>query len=302
MALRSSGTDAQFLRNMHCRRYVKFQLTFKTNFMIHIKPIIMLFASAIALTIYLKSDIVILGFYKTDAEVGIYTVASKIYSIVKAVINAAIMVVIPRLSHCLAEKMVTEYNRILNWLYQVIILLVFPVTIGCIILNYDIMYIIGGNEFTSGGGTLVILAISLFFAVSGCFYSQAIMIPNNRENEFLKATIISAITNAVLNYIFIPTMGINGAAVTTLIAEIIIFVACEKYAEAFWKPIKFRYRHIIIGCFIVMFSCLIVRKKIESSILRILICTVIGAIEYFVVLCKAKNEIVMNYLYKLKMK
>ena len=77
---------------------VKLKISFSKSIFKHVSAVIVMFANTIASTIYINSDITILGIFKDDHYVGIYTAASRIYTIVKGIINAAIMVVIPRIS------------------------------------------------------------------------------------------------------------------------------------------------------------------------------------------------------------
>ena len=67
--------------------------------MCHLKPIMIIFASTLATTLYVSSDTTILGILGSDYNVGIYAVAGKIYGIVKNLLSAVLVVSIPRLSH-----------------------------------------------------------------------------------------------------------------------------------------------------------------------------------------------------------
>ena len=62
------------------------------------KPILLIFASSFAITIYVNSDTTILGILTSDYHVGIYAVATKIYTMVKSVLAAILLVSVPRLS------------------------------------------------------------------------------------------------------------------------------------------------------------------------------------------------------------
>lgn len=68
-----------------------------------------------ALVIYLNSDITILGIYADDAAVGTYSVATKIYLMAKALINAVILPAVPKLSQIAAEKRKTATRCFPGW-------------------------------------------------------------------------------------------------------------------------------------------------------------------------------------------
>ena len=58
-----------------------------------------------------------LGIFKTDSVVGLYGVSTKFYSMIKQLINAAFVVVIPRISRSIVtdkEKAAGKLSEILN--------------------------------------------------------------------------------------------------------------------------------------------------------------------------------------------
>lgn len=58
------------------------------NFKRHLKPIITFFAMACATTIYTNLDTVMLGFMKTNVDVGYYNAAVKIKNILVSVVTS----------------------------------------------------------------------------------------------------------------------------------------------------------------------------------------------------------------------
>ena len=93
-----SAVGSNLLNFIHARKFVSIRLTTRTNWRYHLKPILVIFASAIAVTIYVSSDTTILGLLKNDYAVGIYSTSVKIYQIVESLLSAALTVRIPRLA------------------------------------------------------------------------------------------------------------------------------------------------------------------------------------------------------------
>ena len=94
-----AAVGANVLNFFRARRYCTIRLTRKIDWKKHLKPILIIFASTLATTLYVSSDTTILGILGTDYNVGIYSVAGKIYGIVKNLLSAVLVVSIPRLSH-----------------------------------------------------------------------------------------------------------------------------------------------------------------------------------------------------------
>ena len=93
-----SAVGANVLNFVHVRRYCKVHLVFHFNWKIHLIPILIIFGANIANIIYVNSDITLLGLMKNNYVVGIYSVSSKVYQIVKTLISARVIVTVPRLA------------------------------------------------------------------------------------------------------------------------------------------------------------------------------------------------------------
>ncbi len=273
-------------------RRVPIKLTYRLNLKKHFKPILLLFCSTLAIQIYVKSDITVLGFLRSDADVGIYTAASKIYTIVKALLNAVIMVAIPRLSYYLGKNDSDGYNKLLNKLRDSLFALVIPCVVGCFCLSKEIIYLIGGETYESGYLPLSILCFALGFAVLGCYYAQGVLIANRDERTFMIATIISALVNIGLNIVLIPKMGMSGAAVTTVIAEVLICLMCGINSSKYYS----RQRvdgggPIIIGCIAIIGVCYGFKMLIDNVLVRSIIAILTSVVVYFAVLLFGKNQL-----------
>lgn len=93
-----ASAGGNILNVFYIRRYVHLRVTRKMNLKQHIKPIMMLFFNTIASTIYVNSDTTMLGYLQSETAVGIYGLATKIYLVIKQLLNAIVMVALPRLS------------------------------------------------------------------------------------------------------------------------------------------------------------------------------------------------------------
>lgn len=125
-----SNSGANIINAIGLKKYCKISVVFSKRVMIHLVPILVLFANSVATRIYVNSDITILGFLTTDYNVGIYTIASKIYSIAKQVLAAVIIVSIPRLSLLWGQNRRDEYEKLANSIFYVLITLVMPAVVG----------------------------------------------------------------------------------------------------------------------------------------------------------------------------
>ena len=288
-----------YLANIfYTKRLVSYRLA-SPNFKAHLKPILLLFCSTVAINIYIHSDVTILGFLKSNEDVGCYSVASKVYITVKGVLNAVIVVAIPRLSNYLGNGKTTEYNQLLDKLRVSIYTIMIPSIVGLFILSEDTIRVVGGAEYLSGVNALRILCFALFFAVFGCFYAQGILVPGKREKVFTIATIISALVNIVMNLFLIPWLGIDGAAYTTLLAEMIILTIA--WANTKDMGLRFNNKPILgisLGCAVIVLICLVVRRLHLPVLEELALSMLLSVAVYAFVLYLFRNELVMDLVEK----
>lgn len=305
----ASELIGNILNIYYTNKKIPCSLKFSKEMIRHLKPILILFCSSVATTIYIRSDIAILGFLRPDSDVGVYTMSSKIYTIVKNIMNAVITVAIPRLSFYLGENFHEdrkEYNKLINNLRNILFLILFPASTGLFCLSSDAMYILGGAEFQRGNISLQILCVALMFAVFGCFFAHAVLIVNRQEKVFFKATVLSALINISLNFIFIPAMGINGAAVTTALSEFCIVLYCGLYARKYYVSDRNKMRKYtfttLVECFLIVGISFGIRKMCNGLATRVILTISLSLIAYLFLLIITRNEILFDSVNKIKNK
>ena len=282
----------------YIRRYVKLKFTFNANFRKHMIPLLLLFFNEVAFAIYVNSDITILGILKTEQDVGIYSLAVKIYTVVKTILNSIITVSMPRLAAYLGEKRLVDYRKLCKKVFTSTLTLLLPAIIGMTMLAPNILYIVSGEEYVAGSISFRVLSVSLLFAVAVAFYGNCVLIPNRREKVCLIAACISAILNISLNFIIIPLISYNGAAITTLISEaltaFIYVVYSRKYLERVIEPRDAL--SIFIGSVSVGITCFIVEKSILSVYGSVVIAILLSVLVFFATQIILKNSIVVKCL------
>lgn len=277
------------------KKYLKVKFRVSKTLKVHIIPLIILFSNTLAVSIYVNSDITLLGIFSTDESVGIYTLAAKIYNIVKQILNAAIVVIIPRIAYYLGKNEIKKYNAILNQTIHGLIVLILPAITGLAALAADVVFLCGGKDYYAAQEPLKFLCLALCFSVLGCFFSNAILIVNKMEKLVLKVTILSAISNIVLNLFFIPTLDMTGAAITTVIAELIVFSVSCFQSRDYWK-VNFSFRFIfscIVGCIIMFIYLKLVTAFWTGMIVRMFFSIIGGTLIYAISLVIFKNEIAL---------
>ena len=161
-----------------------------------------------------------------------YSFASKLYNIIKQLINATILVFVPRLTvYYISDH--NRYGKLISIIINLLVLLVIPMSVALSILSPKIIWVAGGNQYISGSTSFSILIFSIIFALISSVYTNCILIISRNEKKILVATSVSALVNVIGNIIFIPFIGMIGAALTTLVSELLNLAIQQYYAHQF---------------------------------------------------------------------
>lgn len=300
-----ASVGSNVLNFFNAKKICSIRFTLKIDWKKLFKPIMIIFASNIAIQIYVNSDTTMLGYLKDDYAVGIYSVATKIYLIVKNLTGSILTVTIPRLAYLASKKVKDDYEELLNKVANALIILILPSIVGLTMLSREAILIISGNKYLDAQLPLVVLSIAILFSTFSGLFNNCVLLPHKREKVFLKSSIISAVTNIVLNFILIPYFGAVAAAFTTLISEIIMalmnFMGCRDLIGrvVFNKSFKNNLTSVFCGSIGVIICC----KIIMTVFLNIYVCSIVVVLlsvtVYGLILIALRNDIVLENLNKI---
>lgn len=303
-----ASVGSNILNFINARKYCKIRLTVKFNWKKLLKPILIIFASNIAVQIYVSSDITMLGYLKNDYSVGIYSVSTKIYTIVKNVLGAVLMVTIPRFAFYVGKDQQIEYDSLLKKVTNTLILLGIPIVVGLVLLSKNAVLIIASEKYLDSQIPLIILCIAIIFSIFSTLFNQCVLLPYKREKVFLKSSIISALLNIGLNFVLIPLIGEIGAAITVLLAEgtmaFMSFRGCKDlvrgciFIDSFTRNLS----TVIFGSIGIIAVCLLSMRLIPELYIQTIAAIVASVFVYFSILLITKNEIVLENVNTVKEK
>lgn len=228
-----ANVGANVINFLFARKYVRINLTWHFDYLRHLVPMLVLFGNAVAVTIYVNIDITLLSIFKGDYAVGIYGVAVKVYTIVKSLLNSVTAVALPRLSLYMTTDKKKEYQALQDDISHALVVGVLPVMTMFFLMADYVVLIVGGEGFMESANPLRILCFAAVPAVFACYVTSAILLPNKGEKLNLRATIAGAITNLSTNLVIIPLFGIEGAAFTTFLAELVVLLYSSYLARPY---------------------------------------------------------------------
>ncbi len=291
-----SSVGSNIMNLMRSRKYIKLRVVFNSNFLKHFKPMFLIFIMNIAASIYLVMDRSMLGFITgDDREVGLYGAAIKITVIITSLMNTVRVVMTPRVSFSVQNDK-SQAEKLNAIAVKLVSMLSVPCAVGLFFLSERVLVFFAGSEYREASLTLQILLMDVVFAaVNGVVINQ-IFISFRKDKSASSAVILGAVVNLILNSITIPLYGKEGAAVSTLISELTIFVFACIVGREFFKA-KYVFGQILQSIIASVPMVLVYFGLVYMGAHNLVVIfgtIIVGAILYFAPLLVIKNELVVS--------
>lgn len=170
-------------------------------------------------TIYTQMDRIMVGSLVGDAETGIYSAAMTIANLWIFVPNALIDSARPIIMELKAKARESEYRLRYAQLYAGVMWISVAAGIFFTIFSKLVIVIIYGQDYMEAVPVLMILIWSRLFSLIGT--ARNIWMICEDSAEYVKWFVgFGAALNVGLNFVLIPVIGAEGAAIATLITEI----------------------------------------------------------------------------------
>ncbi len=200
----------------------------------------LMFVSVLNLVI-MWTDVLMLGYFKTSADVGIYSAALRTAFFLNFIYLSFSHLFAPRISDLYNRDRHAELESLFKILTKWMFMLTFPLFLILVILSKDILAIFGSG-FVAGYLSLIILAVAHIIN-SAVGSVQHLLMMSENEKMVMYITIIVCVLNFVLNLILIPRFGINGAAIATATSFVLInlIMLCQVYKKLRIHPYNLKY-------------------------------------------------------------
>ena len=176
--------------------------------------------TAILYSVYYSIDIVMLTNMVGNYATGIYNATYKLISVLTlfySVYTAVIFPVMSKLFKNDRSMLLVSFEKSIKYLMMVII----PLAVATVFYSTDVIHLIYGHEYDAASSVLSILiwTVCLLFISGAC---NTLLNASHKEVAVTKIYAIAAVFNIVLNFFMIPYLSYDGAAITTVLSDILI--------------------------------------------------------------------------------
>ena len=249
----------------------------------HLRPIILLFLPQIAISLYVTLDRTMLGALASTKDVGIYDQALKLVNILLTLVTSLGSVMLPRVSNLLSLGDHKAINKMHEMSFLIYNLVIFPIMAGMLIVNDDFVNFFLGQDFQEARYAIAIMIFRMFFIGWTNIMGIQILIPHNKNKEFMLSTTIPAIVSVGLNLLLIPKLGYIGAAIVSVLTEVLVWLIQLFYTRSYLRevPILGSLIKIIISSGVMYGILLFIKQFLNvSPMINVGLYAILGAIIY----------------------
>ena len=185
----------------------------------HIKPLLIFSVALVASTLYTIFDKTLLGLMSTKDNVAFYEYSNKIVSIPQTFVGVIGTVMFPRACKLASEGKTEEQKKLIHISAIVTAFIGMGSIFGLLAVAPLFAKIYYGEAFSVCGSIIIALSPTIYIVGAGSILRTQCLIPNGMDKEFNLCIVYNAIINIVLSTALIPILGVYGAVIGTLSAE-----------------------------------------------------------------------------------
>lgn len=209
--------------NYHFRKFYTYTFSFHLNWEKDIKPFIRFMGldHLANIVTFFNNRLVlwIIAYYMTKESVGLFAIAFGITQLLTLLSNPLSQVMFPVIWGDDTKKHLNTYILFCKAHFSAL----FCISIIGVIITPFVLPIIYGSEFSASIAPLQIMFIPSIFACQTKIFT-GILFAENKVKLYLYSSIVGLVVTLVLNFMLIPTYGIEGAAIASSLSFLTTFV------------------------------------------------------------------------------
>lgn len=174
--------------------------------------------------IYARSDVLLLTWFGTWRDVGLYSAGLRLVDIARTLPMAYSRALYPILSRLYGQHP-GHFTTVMKRSLRQSLLMITPVTMLMSGLSVVVITIFYGPDAVGGATSFAILSCSLIPLAIACVFAQALLAAGRQVID-LRVNLAGAVVSIVANLLLIPRFGAAGAA-TSMLLSISVFAAIQ---------------------------------------------------------------------------
>lgn len=257
---------------LYARKYVTLvpKEIFNTKY---VKNNITLGIYAIMTSMYITFNVMYLGLVSDNTQVGYYTTAFKLYSVILGFFTAFTNVMLPRMSALIAEGNKGRFQELINKSFSVVAKFSIPMILCSIVLAPQIIYVLSGPGYEGAIIPMRIIMPAILFVGLAQVLAIQILMPMKKDRILLIASICGATISVILNVILVAKYHSVGSSIVLIICEMVVTLIYISVAKLYLKIDLhglLSYKDLLMGI-IPLMTCILIQKWLDNPFKIILL-------------------------------
>lgn len=262
----------------YARNFVRFNWRYLFDIGRYFRENITLGVYSIMTSMYITFNVMYLGLVADNVQVGYYTTAFKLYTIMMGLFSSYTSVMMPRMSALLAEGDDASFRSSIRTSFDGMMRFIVPMTLSAMVLAPEIIDVISGLGFEGAVQPMrIIMPAAIAVGVAQVLAIQVLM-PLRREGVLLFASIVGAVVGLTINLTLVSSLQSVGSAVVLLISEVVVTLTYVLYVghhKLISLPFGIILRNILLSLPTVS-VCVLCSYFIDNNLMAVAVAVVIG--------------------------
>ena len=164
-----------------------------------------------------ETGVLLLGVFRSEAEVGHYAIAVKLATMTSFILTAINSMAAPKFSELFHSGKIDELFHVAKKSAKLIFWSTTPILLGFAVFGKPVLRIVFGSGFVVAYPALVLLVVGQFVnSISGA--TGYFMNMTGHQAVLRNIMLVVGVLNIAISFALIPKCGINGAAVAAMVS------------------------------------------------------------------------------------
>ena len=213
---------------LYSRKYVQIIISELFNFR-YFKSNITLGIYAIMTSMYLTFNVMYLGFVSDNIQVGYYTTAFKLYSVILGFFSAFTNIMMPRMSALISEGNNLRFQELIKKSFSIISCLSLPIIACGIITAPQVIYILSGKGYEGAILPMRIIMPAILFVGIAQVLAIQILMPMKADKTLTSISVLGAFVSIIFNVLLVKNLQSIGSSIVLLLCEFIVTLSYVIY-------------------------------------------------------------------------
>ena len=263
------------------------------DFLPNLKAVFFLGLMTLGSKLFSSSDVILTKWLvKGDGNVsaGLYNTGIMLPLVIEQLTFTIASVITPRLYKFLGNGDEIQSQQLTNKISNAMYFVVVPAVVTFLFFPKELLFLLGGESYLPATNVLRFYSLILLTSVAITLAGTRTYVARRKEKKLFTILVSMAAINILLDFVLIKAIGITGAAIATLIANVLLMIV-ELSLESSWYLVftsdKIKY---LIGGLIVSVFFVLTRLFIEDKLIAMFVGILLAGAAYMIYMFCVKES------------